>query len=121
MPTSTFPLWWSHETIIELLNAAREGASYQDMDAIAKEGSGRPGSVRTGGLRSWVRMWKDRPSDRPQARLAAAIASYDPPSTRESLAMRVVERALALHHATCDCGKLKDDPADECCVACVMA
>ena len=118
MPTSTFPLWWNHETIVELLNAARDGASYQEMDGIAKKRSGSP---RSGGLRSWVMQWKDRPSDRPQARLAAAIASYDPPGTREALAMLLVEKALALHHATCDCGALKDDPGDQCCVACVMA
>ena len=116
MPTSTFPLWWSHETIVAVLNAARDGASYQEMDAMLQE---RSGSTRAPKLRAWVMAWKERPSDRPQARLAAAVASYDPPGSRESTAMRMVESALALHRATCECGAPKDDPGDQCCVACV--
>ena len=117
MPTSTFPAWWNRDTIVELLNAARDGASYQDLDEIAQ---GRSGRARTGGLRAWVKMWQDRPSDRPQARLAAAIAVYDPPSSREGLAMRMVESALAQHRAMCECGNTKNHPDDPTCAACVL-
>ena len=117
MPTSTFPMWWHRDTIVELLNAARNGASYQDLDGIAQK---RSGNNRPPKLRAWVSSWKDRPSDRPQARLAAAIAGYDPPSSTESVAMRVVESALALHLAMCECGNPKDDPGDPGCRACVV-
>ena len=117
MPTSTFPMWWSRDTIVEILNAARDGASYQDLDGIAQKASC---SHRPPKLRDWVRGWKDRPSDRPQARLAAAIAAYDPPSSQESAAMRVVEAALALHRALCECGNPKDAPDDLCCRACAV-
>ena len=117
MPTSTFPMWWSRDTIVELLNAARDGASYQELDVIAQKASG---SSRPPKLREWVRSWKDRPQDRPQARLAAAIAAYGPPSSQESAAMRLVERALAIHRAICECGGTKDDPDDACCRACAV-
>ena len=109
MPTSTFPRWWNQDTILQLLNAARDGASYRDLDGITNQGSGR---VRSGQLRAWVRYWQGHSSDRPQARLAAAIAAYGPPSSRESAAMRVVESALALHRVMCECGQTKDDPGD---------
>ena len=65
-------------------------------------------------------MWKGRASDRPQARLAAAIAAYDPPGSQENLAMRVVESALALHRAMCECGNTKNHPDDPTCAACVV-
>ena len=117
MPTSTFPMWWSCDTIVALLNAARDGASYKELDGIAQAASG---SSRPPKLREWIRDWKDRPTDRPQARLAAALADYEPPSSQESAAMRVVEAALAEHRTTCDCGQAKDDPDDECCRACAV-
>ena len=117
MATSTFPLWWDEKTIVQLLNAARDGCSFQDLDEIVRI---HTGSSRLGKLSSWVRAWKDRPQDRPQARLAAAIAAYDPPSSRESVAMTMVESALALHRASCECGILKDDPDDPCCRACAL-
>ena len=117
MPTSTFPRWWSEETILELLNAAREGSPYQDLDEIVRQ---RTGSSRLGKLRAWVMAWKDQPQDRPQARLASAIAAYDPPSSRESSAMNMVESALALHRASCECGSRKDDPDDPMCRNCSL-
>ena len=117
MPTSTFPMWWDGDTIVALLNAARGGASYADLDAIAME---RSGSQRSPKLRAWVNEWKDRPSYRPQARLAQAIAAYDPPSSRESAAMKLVEWALATHRAVCECGNGKDDPGDLVCRACAL-
>ena len=117
MPTSTFPLWWDHDTIVQILNAARDGASYQDLDAIAQE---RTGSNRAPKLSVWVRGWKDRPTDRPQARLAATIASYSPPASRETTQMKVVESALLIHRALCECGERKDDPGDQCCRGCLL-
>ena len=84
MPTSTFPMWWNKDTIVALLNAARGGASYQELDEIIRKSFGGNWG---GKFRAWVMAWKDRPSDRPQARLAAAIAAYDPPASRESAAM----------------------------------
>ena len=117
MPTSTFPMWWSRDTIVKLLNAARDGESYQELDAIAQKASG---SSRPPKLGEWVRGWKDRPTDRPQARLAEALANYDPPSSQETAAMRVVEAALRIHREVCECGGTKDDPGDETCRACAV-
>ena len=117
MPTSTFPLWWDRDTIVRLLNDARDGASYQELDVVAQE---RSGSSRAPKLSQWVRAWKDRPSDRPQARLAQAIAAYDPPGSRESAAMHMVESALKMHRTICECGQEKDEPDDECCRACAV-
>ena len=115
MPTSTFPLWWKMETIFQLLNAAREGASYQELDEITRNGTAGPGKFR-----AWVRFWRNRPQDRPQARLAAFIHSYDPPSSRESAAMLLVERAIAMHRELCECGIRKDDPDDPSCRSCAL-
>ena len=117
MPTSTFPLWWNRETIVALLNAARNGASYQELDETIRASLNE---TWRGKLRAWVMSWKDRPTDRPQARLAAAIHDYSPPSSRESTAMRMVDEALAFHWALCECGNNKDHPDDPVCRACAV-
>ena len=115
MPTSTFPLWWSLDNIVQLLNAARDGASYQELDGIIADNLG--GAWR-GRMRAWVMAWKDRPTDRPQARLAAFIVSYNPPPSREAAALRLVENALAIHRQLCECGEAKDHADDLTCRPC---
>ena len=117
MPTSTFPLWWTRDNIVALLNAARDGASYQELDQIIRDSLG--GNWR-GKLRNWVMAWKDRPTDQPQARLAAMVHAYDPPASREKKAMQMVEEAIAIHRSACECGSTKDHPDDLTCRACAV-
>lgn len=115
MPTSTFPLWWHKDIIVAILNAARDGRSYQELNSLIMEMSGRNRPPR---LRAWVMQWKHRPSDRPQARLAQVIAAYDPPTSAENAALLEVEAALTVHRSLCECGNTKDHPEDLSCRPC---
>ena len=117
MPTSTFPLWWkTEETMLAVLDAARGGASYQELDALIGQ---HTGSRRAGNLRAWVNSWRERPSDRPQARIAKLIASYGPPATTEKSKMMLVDRVLSKHLSQCECGAVKDHPDDVSCRECL--
>ena len=117
MSTSTFPGWWKESVLFELSGAARSGASYRELADIAMQGAGSNSPPK---IRAWVKYWKDQPSDRPQARFAQLIHSYDPPLSKESSAMNMVRRVIKQHLSTCECGRPKDDPDDECCRECNM-
>lgn len=97
---------------MELLTAAREGASYEEMGAI----------VCTSGqtLRRWVREWYKKPPDRPQARFARVIANYNPPSHNQKEALSLVDEVLRIHDSSCECGREKDDPHDPVCRNCAV-
>ena len=103
--------------MLEISDAARNGASYDDLAEIARVGSGSNTKPK---LRAWVKHWKDQPSDRPQAQFARLIDSYDPPVSKETLALRMVERVIKHHLSTCECGRIKNDPNDVSCKECSL-
>ena len=117
MPTSTFPAWWKEHVLLEISDAARGGASYHELAEVAMRGAGSNSPPK---VRAWVKYWKDQPSDRPQARFAQLIDSYDPPMSNESSAMSMVRRVIKQHLSTCECGRTKDDPDNASCRECAL-
>ena len=103
--------------MLEMSDAARNGASYHELAEVARLGAGSSAQPK---LRAWVKYWKDQPTERPQAQFAKLIDAYDPPLSKETVAIRLVERVINKHLSTCECGRTKDDPYDASCRECAL-
>ena len=113
MPTSTFPGWWDSTTLEELLDAARDGATWAELAKIAG-GNGPPVKFR-----AWVTRWKAEAPDRPQTQIARAIAAYSPAGSQEVAELAMVHDVLRKHNSVCECGRPKD-PNDRSCADCAI-
>ena len=117
MPTNTFPAWWKEDVMLEMSDAARNGASYSELAEVARVGACSNIQPK---IKAWVKYWKAQPGDRPQAQFARLIDSYDPSVSKETVAREMVQRVIKMHLSTCECGRTKDHPHDDACRECSL-